>query len=129
MSISLSFCDATGGGATSVGAAGIVAEVSTEFAVLKVISAPPPAIIGGDGDRVHTAYAVEIDEDAAWSHSKESEFSRLAALKAKEMASPDQVAALERLRIHRRRTKNPMSADEVVFQYRRREMETKLRDL
>lgn len=126
MSISLAFCDAEAGGASSVAVSGIVAEVSSEFASPRATSTPPPVVTSGDGDRVHSVMLVRMEEQVTWSHSKENEFSKLAALKARHKATPEQLAEFGRLLALRRRLKNPLSADEVIFQYQRREMESKL---
>ena len=126
MIISLSFTDAAGSGTSSIAISGFVAEMSGEFAAPKVVSAPPPTVGGNEGDQVRTSHRVTIERVETWSHSKEGTFSRLAAAKALGKASSSQLTELERLRAIRRRMKNPMSADEVIFQYRRREMESRL---
>lgn len=126
MSISIITPDATGGGASSIVASGVVAELATEFATPVVLSPPPPKMTIQEGTHVETSLNVPISKNVTWSHSKEREFTRLAALRALGKATVADLNALQSLRTLRRAKKNPVPAAEIIFQFRRREMEKNL---
>ncbi|MGH8019855.1 MAG: hypothetical protein ACREIA_16570 [Opitutaceae bacterium] len=61
-----------------------------------------------------------------WSNALEKRFSRLTALKAAGIISAEDKAEWLQLRSLRRASKNPIPADEILFQYRRRRAEQRL---
>lgn len=96
------------------------------FSAARPSSAPPPPVSSGEAKVTGATLVYNIRDTSRWSHTKEQEFSRLAALKARGKATGEELAELSRLRQIRRKKKNPLSAEEVLFQYRRRQMEAKL---
>lgn len=126
MSILVSCSSAETVGASTVTVAAIVSEVSPQFRPEHAVSAPPPKPPQIEATQVHPAVYVPIKAEMKWSHSKEAKFSQLAALKALGKATDEQIKELSVLRDLRRKKKNPQSAAEIVFQYRRREIEQRL---
>jgi len=127
MSISLiSINDACASGASSIVASRVIASVNAEFLSPSAHAAPPPPPVAAEGHEVAPTMNIVLQDTAVWSHSKEREFSRLAALRATGKATREDQQAFRELQSVRRLKKNPVPADEVIFQYKRREMESKL---
>lgn len=105
--------------------------VDDDFSTATVLQSDAPQMAPhGNDDGVPTVYSVPRTEEASWSKSNEREFSKLSALKAVRSATPEQIQRWQILQELRRRSRNPMSTSEIIFQYRRRVYEARiLKDL
>lgn len=126
MSISLLTSESGSGGASSVECGAVACEVQADFTVPRGLTSPADAIPLRDVKENRETISVALRQTESWSNTKEREFARLAALRALGHASKEDEVEFASLLALRRRTKNPLSADEIVFQHRRREMEQKL---
>jgi hypothetical protein len=92
------------------------------------VQSPPPLVLPsatGNGDVTAENYFVHV-QTSKWTKNDERNFSNLAALKAVGKASEEDLSNLRQLQVRRRREKNPMTGDEVLFHYQRRQMESEL---
>ena len=92
------------------------------------VQSPPPLVLppqNGNGDLTPESFFIQV-HSTEWTKSNEMSFSKLAALKALGKASSEELATLNELQIRRRKGRNPMAGDEVLFQYQRRQMEIEL---
>ena len=87
---------------------------------------PPLFVVPDEGDRSAPNYSVALLKSNHWSKNNERQFDVLAEKKALGMATQEDLNALNELRLRRRKSKNPMGAEEVIFHYQRRQMESKL---
>lgn len=91
------------------------------------IQSPPPMLTLPEVSDISNAnYTIHYNDTDEWSKRDEKEFSKLAEAKALGQATANDLKKLLRLRHRRRTAKNPMSGDEVLFHYQRRQMEAKL---
>ena len=88
--------------------------------------APPPMIAGVSSEVTPNDLILRSQGEKEWSRAKERKFSALVEQKALRTATPAQLIELGNLQLLRRETKNAPSPEEVLFQYRRRQMEAKL---
>lgn len=100
---------------------------SAPFVQPVALQSPEPSlfVIAGDGDLSAPTYSVALSK-TDWSKSNERRFDDLAEKKALGEATESELEELNGLRLARRKHKNPMSAEEVMFHYQRRKMESKL---
>lgn len=128
MNISFQFA---GGAAVAVtpSSAGVkAAETASLFNVPQAVQSCPPALDRTDGkaDSGALRYPVMRKIEEQWSHTKETRFAALAAKKALRKATAEELSELAALRELRRRTKNPPTAAEIIFQHRREQAEAKV---
>jgi hypothetical protein len=71
-------------------------------------------------------YEVTLRDDSGWTKSKERRFTDLLTLKALKRATPDELVKFRELQALRRKLKNPIKAEEIVFQFKKQQMATKL---
>jgi len=72
------------------------------------------------------SYEVTLRDDSGWTKSKERQFTDLLTLKALKRATPEQLVKFRELQARRRKLKNPIKADEIVFQFKKQQMASKL---
>jgi hypothetical protein len=72
------------------------------------------------------SYEVTLRDDTGWTKSKERQFTDLLTLKALKRATPDELVKFRELQARRRRLKNPIKADEIIFQFKKQQMASKL---
>jgi len=101
----------------------------TTFPENVAASGSPPALIRSKVSSSRVKYTVGGSETIVrWSSYLESEFQRLVALRAERKATPSDMARLTRFRKCRQQFKNPISADQILRDFRARELRTKALD-
>jgi hypothetical protein len=89
-------------------------------------AAPPPETSDQDTLSSHARFNLQLGFDNEWNELKEHRYSELAVLKATGKAQAEHSEEFASLLDLRRRTKTPVSVDEMVFQHRRRKIEREL---
>lgn len=94
------------------------------FRVTEVVFAEPPRVSSrGQADVVQVDYSVSRNHDDKWTFSLEKNFARLAAKIAGEEATKEELKEFAELQKIRRRTRNPLTAEEIIFDFKRRKLE------
>ena len=96
------------------------------FNLQSTVQAPPPPVVASNGSTTSSGYSVLPNPDDTWSNTREFRFSKLASKRALGEASVKEQKEFDSLLKQRRRARNPPSTEEVLFQYKRRQIETKL---
>lgn len=97
------------------------------FRASEVIYAEPPRVSHDNkADTVGVEYLVGRQEELTWSNTQERKFARLAAKIAANKADGRERKEFSELQVVRRRTRNPLSSEDIVFDYKRRQLEARL---
>ncbi|MGH7996720.1 MAG: hypothetical protein ACREFX_10250 [Opitutaceae bacterium] len=97
-----------------------------EFNLPSRVEAPPPPVFTPKGTAISSGYSVPPHQVVKWSNTREFRYSELATKRALGEVSEKEEEEFDSLLKQRRRAKNPPSADEIIFQYKRRQMEARL---
>jgi hypothetical protein len=101
--------------------------VMNSFRPAEAFQAPPP-LVSAVGDSGVATPAIDCPRhvDETWSNTREKAFSILALKVAKRQHTQEELAHFHQLQAFRRRTRNMRSAEEILFDFRRRQIESKL---
>ena len=90
----------------------------------EVIYAEPPRVpTDSEADSVHADFSVGRNEDLKWSKTQERSFSRMAAKIATRKATSEEQNKFKELQPLRRRTRNALTSEEILFDFKRRQLE------
>ena len=126
MAAFISHQQGSAGEAAEMRSAGITIIAQATMPKVQHASPPDPTMSQGDNAGDQTALIVHRPDNSSWTAANERRFALLTAAKACDQLGREALEEWRLLQIKRRRKLSPPSAEEVIFQHRRRLLESKL---